>query len=103
MFHENYAFHTRSSQHMQLHFRDFAIWAMQAFLERDNDLVIELGSNDGAMLEHFAKRCIRHLGIELSANVAAVASDLVLTPKFVFLAETARGAYGKSMVQQKLF
>ena len=91
MFHENYAFYTRSSQHMQRHFRDFANWAMHRFLDRDDDLVVELGSNDGAMLENFAKRGIRHLGIEPSANVAAVASDFGVDTEVCFFGrETAR-------------
>jgi len=34
---------------------------------------VEIGSNDGICLRHFAKRGIRHLGIEPSANVADAA------------------------------
>ena len=36
--------------------------------------VVEIGSNDGIMLRHFAAAGIRHLGVEPSANVAEVAS-----------------------------
>ena len=32
--------------------------------------MVEIGSNDGIMLENFANRGLRHLGIEPSANVA---------------------------------
>ena len=35
--------------------------------------VVEIGSNDGVMLQHFARAGIRHVGIEPSANVAGVA------------------------------
>jgi methylation protein EvaC len=35
--------------------------------------VVEIGTNDGIMLQHFAKSGIRHLGIEPSANVAEAA------------------------------
>ena len=34
-------------------------------------IAVELGSNDGAMLENFAKVGMRHLGVEPAANVAA--------------------------------
>jgi methylation protein EvaC len=40
---------------------------------KDDPFVVEIGSNDGVMLQHFAKAGIRHLGIEPSANVAEVA------------------------------
>jgi len=35
--------------------------------------VVEIGSNDGIMLRHYARKGIRHLGIEPSANVAEIA------------------------------
>ena len=35
--------------------------------------VVEIGSNDGIMFKHFAKRGIKHLGIEPSSNVVEVA------------------------------
>jgi methylation protein EvaC len=35
--------------------------------------VVEIGSNDGILLQHFAGRGVRHLGVEPSANVAEVA------------------------------
>ncbi len=35
--------------------------------------MVEIGSNDGIMLQNFAEAGIRHLGIEPSANVAEVA------------------------------
>lgn len=74
MFHENYAFFSRTSAHMQRHFKSYAEWVMKSHLRGADPFVVELGSNDGIMLENFAKRGIRHLGVEPSANVAAVAS-----------------------------
>jgi len=37
--------------------------------------VVEIGSNDGIMLQNFKEWGIRHLGIEPSANVAEVAKS----------------------------
>jgi len=75
MFHENYAFFSRTSRRMAAHFADFARW-LRGRVEgagASDPFVVELGSNDGIMLEHFAKAGIRHLGVEPSANVAAEA------------------------------
>lgn len=74
MFHENYAFFSSMSQHMQIHFQGFADMVMERVLgERDDPFVVELGSNDGIMLKHYKAAGMRHLGIEPSQNVADVA------------------------------
>ena len=76
MFHEQYAFYSSTSQHMERHFHEFAQQVMAAgVLASDNPFVVELGCNDGIMLKNFAKAGVRHLGIEPSANVAAVANS----------------------------
>lgn len=73
MFHENYAFFTRTSRAMVAHFATFADWLKGNYLTGADPFAVELGSNDGAMLENLAKAGIRHLGVEPSANVAAEA------------------------------
>jgi methylation protein EvaC len=70
MFHDHYAFFSRTSTFMQAHFKEYASWVGDTYLTGENPFVVELGSNDGIMLENFAKRGIRHLGVEPSANVA---------------------------------
>lgn len=73
MFHENYAFFSSTSQRMALHFQAFAEFVQARHLSSDDPFVVEIGSNDGIMLRHFADKGVRHLGIEPSANVAEVA------------------------------
>jgi methylation protein EvaC len=74
MFHEQYAFYSSTSRHMQAHFEAFAHAVINTVLAgRDDPFVVELGSNDGIMLRHFKAKGLRHLGIEPSANVADVA------------------------------
>lgn len=91
MFHEAYAFFTRTSRRMVAHFADYAQWVQTKFLDGRDPLVVEIGCNDGAMLENFAKRGMRHLGIEPSANVAAEAArHSIRTEVAFFNAETAR-------------
>jgi methylation protein EvaC len=74
MFHEQYAFFSSTSRHMQAHFEGFANAVLgRVFAGRADPFVVELGSNDGIMLRHFQSHGIRHLGIEPSINVADVA------------------------------
>ncbi len=73
MFHENYAFFSSTSVRMAQHFQGFAEAVRRDHLKSADPFVAEIGSNDGIMLQHFAKAGIRHLGIEPSANVAEVA------------------------------
>lgn len=73
MFHENYAFLSSTSTRMAAHFEEFAGDVMRRHLKDRDPLVVEIGSNDGIMLQHFAAARIRHVGVEPSANVAALA------------------------------
>jgi methylation protein EvaC len=73
MFHGNYAFYSSTSKLMGHHFEAFARQVMRDHLHRQDPLVVEIGSNDGIMLRHFASAGMRHLGIEPSENVANVA------------------------------
>ena len=73
MFHEQYAFFSQTSVAMQAHFEAFAKDVIRRLEGRQDPFVVELGSNDGIMLRHFAGAGIRHLGIEPSANVGAEA------------------------------
>lgn len=73
MFHREYSFFTRTSQHMVRHFSDLGETVRREFLQGDDPFVVEIGSNDGALLEGFAQAGIRHLGVDPSANIAAIA------------------------------
>jgi methylation protein EvaC len=73
MFHGEYAFFSSTSTRMATHFKEFAESVMQNHLSSSDPFVVEIGSNDGIMLQNFAKANIRHLGIEPSTNVAEVA------------------------------
>ena len=75
MFHENYAFFSSTSSFMRKHFKSFANQVLDSqYLSGPSPFVVELGCNDGIMLENFSERGIRHLGIEPSRNVAEEAN-----------------------------
>jgi len=76
MFHENYAFFSSLSKHMQIHFKSFADMVIDRVMKDRNDpFIVELGSNDGIMLKNYKEAGYRHLGIEPSSNVADVARE----------------------------
>jgi methylation protein EvaC len=87
MFNENYAFFSSTSARMAIHFKEYADSVMKDYLERADPFVVEIGSNDGIMLQHFAQADIRHLGIEPSANVAHVALDKGINTAIEFFDE----------------
>ena len=79
MFHQDYAFFSRSSNFMKEHFRKMANEISgileSKFAKDDDNFVIEIGSNDGVMLEHLVKNNVRCLGVEPSLNVAKVSEN----------------------------
>jgi len=97
MFHENYAFFSSTSKAMAKHFEEFAASVKSKYLG-ENPFVVELGSNDGIMLQHFASDGIRHLGVEPSKNVAEVSNQKgILTVSEFFsrdFAEKVRSIHG---------
>ena len=73
------------------HVRNFAAAAQTRFGLTQNSLVVELASNDGHLLRHFADAGIPVLGVEPAANVAreAIAAGIPTDVSF-FGAATAR-------------
>ncbi len=73
MFHENYAFFSSTSNYMKDHFKRFANSVSKLQGLDKNSFVVEVGSNDGIMLQNFVTDNIPCLGVEPSKNVAEVA------------------------------
>ena len=78
MFNAGYPFFTGSSARMRGHFAALAGEVIAA-LPHGDPLVVEIGSNDGTLLQNVARAGIRHLGIEPSAGVAAAATAAGVT------------------------
>lgn len=89
MFHDDYAFLSSTSRYMEQHFASLAEDIIATHInDPASAFVVEIGSNDGIMLQHFAKHQINHLGIEPSKNVADIAISKGLTIWNDFFAES---------------
>jgi len=75
MFHENYAFFSSTSNYMKGHFKLFANLVSELQDLNENSFVVEVGCNDGILLENFVIDNIPCLGVEPSENVAQVAME----------------------------
>jgi D-mycarose 3-C-methyltransferase len=71
LFHGNYAYFSSASAPLVNHFRSYAENLKKELL-REGDLVVDIGSNDGILLQFLTDE-YRVLGIEPSAHVAEVA------------------------------
>ncbi len=73
MFNESYPYHSSGSSVMRGHFEETAQHFLATELTGADPFIVELGCNDGVMLRTIGKAGVRHLGVEPSASVAAVA------------------------------
>ena len=80
---ERYPFYTKSSQYMIKHFKDYANWLKKIYLN-SNSKLIEIGSNDGTLLENFSKTNVDYIGFEPSTSVAkqAIKSNIKTVNSF---------------------
>ncbi len=75
MFHENYAFFSSTSNYMQKHFRLFSESVSELQGLNEKSFIVEIGCNDGILLQNFTAKNIPSLGIEPSKNVSEVAQN----------------------------
>lgn len=75
MFHDHYAFFSSTSKYMQEHFKQFAHSVSNLQNLDKKSFVVEIGCNDGIMLQNFVAEKIPCLGVEPSKNVAQIALE----------------------------
>jgi methylation protein EvaC len=73
MFHDSYAYFSSTSAGMRRHFAALADDVRARALTGGNRFVVEIGSNDGILLDAFRAAGIRHLGVDPAGNVVAEA------------------------------
>jgi hypothetical protein len=73
IFHKNYPYLSSASSTWVAHAKNYALQMKEQLSLNENDLVVELASNDGYLLSEFKKLGIPVLGVEPAANVASMA------------------------------
>jgi SAM-dependent methyltransferase len=71
----DYAYFSSYSDSWLAHARKYTQQMIERFSIAGNNLVVELASNDGYLLQYFVEKNVPVLGIEPAANVAAVALE----------------------------
>lgn len=88
---KDYVYLTGMSQTMKQHFYLLVVEVVNNFNLSKDDLVIDIGSNDGTLLKGFKQLGIKTLGIEPAANVALVAErEGIETVNDFFCVEVAK-------------
>ncbi|RJQ34466.1 class I SAM-dependent methyltransferase [Candidatus Parcubacteria bacterium] len=99
LFHGDYAYFSSASEPLVRHFEQYASDLRQRFLS-DGDLVVDIGSNDGVLLQFLKDYQV--LGIEPSENVARAAREKGIETLVAFfnssLADTIIASHGKAKV-----
>ncbi|WP_444961862.1 methyltransferase domain-containing protein [Nocardiopsis sp. M1B1] len=88
MFHEGYPYYSSGSTVMRSHFEATAEKLLAEHLTGSDPFVVELGCNDGVMLETVARAGVRHLGMEPSGAVAEVARGKGVRVRNAFFEKT---------------
>lgn len=70
----DYVYFSSAMPVLPKHFKDYAEEVYKKFIESPDDLVVELGSNDGILLAAIKKLGTRVLGIDPAVNIAKVAN-----------------------------
>ena len=73
LFASNYSYHSSYSTSWLIHSKNYVDEIIHFLEINENDLVIEIASNDGYLLQYFREAGINVLGIEPAADVANVA------------------------------
>jgi len=81
---KNYFYMTSASKPIVEHFKKYAQDIYQEFLQNNDSLVVEIGSNDGSLLKEFKKLGTSILGIEPATNLSDLANQSDITTKNTF-------------------
>ena len=88
----DYIYFSSGVPHVPEHFRKYAEEVVENFVGSKNDLVVEIGSNDGVLLSVIKKMGARTLGVDPARNIAVVANERGI--------ETIPEFFGENLAQQ---
>ena len=75
LFSANYAYHSGESNSMQQHFKDISNLLIDKYNLQKNHFCVEIGNNDGGIVEYLNNLGYLHLGIDPSTNVYNIAKN----------------------------
>jgi nucleoside-diphosphate-sugar epimerase/2-polyprenyl-3-methyl-5-hydroxy-6-metoxy-1,4-benzoquinol methylase len=75
---DNYLYRSSTTKSFRNHFEEAADHYISLFNLKENDLVVDIGSNDGVALKPFKERGIKVLGIEPAKNICEIANSFGL-------------------------
>lgn len=97
---KNYLYIPSASKTRMEHFNELATMLKDKLNLNENDLAVDIGSNDGSLLEVYARLEVKILGIDPSVNLAKIAElKGITTVNDYFTQKTARNVvkkYGKA-------
>jgi C-methyltransferase C-terminal domain/Putative zinc binding domain/Methyltransferase domain len=98
----NYIYVSGTSETMAAHYEEYANTVIELGSLGPRDLVIEIASNDGSLLNHFRRNECRTLGIEPAENISQIAREKgldIVSEFFSFsFAQTIRESPGPAKV-----
>jgi len=84
IFSSNYAYYSSYSKSWLQHCKEYAEMMISRFGFDKDSLVVEIGSNDGSLLQYFKQHNIPVLGVEPSSNTAEAAKKISIPTDVVF-------------------
>lgn len=88
---QDYAYFTGVSKTMKQHFSQLALEVVNNFKLSKEDLVVDIGSNDGTLLSQFKKLGTKTIGVEPATNIAFFAEKAgIETITHFFSSEVAK-------------
>ena len=100
---DKYSYHTKFNRSMSGHFRKYIADVKKATLLKKNDLIIDIGGNDGVLLDNFKKKKFTNL-LNIEPNINAVKNSRYIGVKaenLFFNKETSefiKNKYGMSKI-----
>jgi methylation protein EvaC len=92
MFHQDYPYQSSGSAVMSKHFTQTARRLLETELTGNDPFIVEIGCNDGVMLETVSTAGVRHLGIEPAGGVAELARAKGIRVRTEFFEERSAAA-----------